>query len=508
MSLRALAGLSVLLLCCSLSGCVISAPESRPWLLDDTTDESTADGLPVSLESLIPTARPAGSPYLTPTPDAPHALPALRSDGVQYIVQLGDYLSLIAQRFNLPVETLIAANPSLNPEALEAGQMVFVPAPQAAAESPAFKIIPDSELVYGPASSTLDVNAFVKQSGGYLNSYTEEVEGKTLTGAEIVQRIGYEYSVNPRLLLAVLEYRSGWVTHSQPEASFITYPMGRFESTRKGLYNQLAWAADTLNRAYYLYKIDALSYVILADSSLVLLSPVVNPGTAAAQSLQAALNDRAGYQQAVSESGVYATYTGFFGIPFDLAVEPMLPANLSQPVLRLPFEDGDVWSLTSGPHGGWASGSAWAALDFAPPGDAYGCVKSDAWAVAAADGLVVRSKDGAVVIDLDGDGLEQTGWTLFYMHVESRDRVKAGTRVKAGDRIGHPSCEGGYSDGTHLHLARRYNGEWISADGNLPFNLDGWISSGDGVEYDGFLTKNGLTVTAWDGRIEENQIQR
>ncbi|HCS41070.1 MAG TPA: hypothetical protein DIW44_16035 [Anaerolineaceae bacterium] len=64
------------------------------------------------------------------------------------------------------------------------------------------------------------------------------------------------------------------------------------------------------------------------------------------------------------------------------------------------------------------------------------------------------------------------------------------------------------SNGTHLHLARRYNGEWISADTNLPFNLEGWISSGDGAEYDGTLSRDGLNITAWDGRIAENQIQR
>jgi LasA protease len=94
------------------------------------------------------------------------------------------------------------------------------------------------------------------------------------------------------------------------------------------------------------------------------------------------------------------------------------------------------------------------------------------------------------------------------MHIESRDRVQPGTYVFAGDRIGHPSCEGGVSNGTHVHLARRYNGEWIAADGPLPFNLDGWISSGTGTEYDGFLTRGSSQVEAWNEVNDLNQITR
>lgn len=110
--------------------------------------------------------------------------------------------------------------------------------------------------------------------------------------------------------------------------------------------------------------------------------------------------------------------------------------------------------------------------------------------------------------DLDGDGIEQTGWTVFYMHIESRDRVQPETYVYAGDRIGHPSCEGGFSNGTHVHIARKYNGEWIPADGTNPFQLEGWISSGNGIEYDGWLKKGAQMVEAWDGRNELNQLSR
>jgi hypothetical protein len=36
------------------------------------------------------------------------------------------------------------------------------------------------------------------------------------------------------------------------------------------------------------------------------------------------------------------------------------------------------------------------------------------------------------------------------------------------DRVGHPSCEGGSSSGIHIHIARKFNGEWVLADGGLP----------------------------------------
>jgi murein DD-endopeptidase MepM/ murein hydrolase activator NlpD len=240
------------------------------------------------------------------------------------------------------------------------------------------------------------------------------------------------------------------------------------------------------------------------------VNPTINAGTAGLQYLYALLLGYEQWNNAITANGVQETYIRLFDYPFFYSYDPLIPPALTQPTLQLPFEKGEAWSFTGGPHGGWDNGSAWAALDFAPPSDALGCVQSDEWVVAVADGLIVRVGEGAVIQDLDMDGLEQTGWTVLYMHIETRDRIREGARVKAGDRIGHPSCEGGISTGTHLHLARRYNGEWIPADqSTIPFVMDSWTSVGTGSLYDGFLIReDGRQIEALNGREEFNQIQR
>ena len=141
-----------------------------------------------------------------------------------------------------------------------------------------------------------------------------------------------------------------------------------------------------------------------------------------------------------------------------------------------------------------------------PPDQKLGCYDTDSWVTAVANGVVTRSNFGAVVLDLDGDGYAGTGWAILYQHIATRDRAEVGAKLRAGDYVGHPSCEGGYSSGTHLHIARTYNGRWVSADGAYPFNLSGWISSGSGSEYNGTLSRNGVIQPATVGRIPENAI--
>jgi LasA protease len=121
---------------------------------------------------------------------------------------------------------------------------------------------------------------------------------------------------------------------------------------------------------------------------------------------------------------------------------------------------------------------------------------STQWTTAVADGMISRDGEGFVVLDLDGDGDERTGWAVFYLHIAGQDRVPVGTMVKAGERIGHPSCEGGRSTGTHIHIARKYNGEWVSADSTIPFVLSGWRPVRGEKPYQGWLVKGDLEIIA------------
>jgi hypothetical protein len=171
--------------------------------------------------------------------------------------------------------------------------------------------------------------------------------------------------------------------------------------------------------------------------------------------------------------------------------------------LRLPWTAGETWYLTSGPHS-----TKRAALDFAPPnldprtgklyadpcsrkrGDAY-------WVRAAADGYftgVLRKNCPCVQIQHD-DG---TTTNYFHLRRSSVKRLgyKVGDPVRAGQALGHPSCEVGPrkcgathpASGVHVHFSRTdaATAKRLPADGVV---LSGWTVKALGRERDGMMVK-------------------
>lgn len=112
-SLISIAGLLASLLVASCSGAV---------------SDQTPTPLPTAI---LPTARPTLTPRPTPTlaaaPPPPPSQPIATPTPVIYIVQAGDTLIPIANRFGVSVADLIAANGNLDATRLQIGQQLIIP---------------------------------------------------------------------------------------------------------------------------------------------------------------------------------------------------------------------------------------------------------------------------------------------------------------------------------------------------------------------------------------------
>jgi LasA protease len=455
------------------------------------TDVTASATAPAAYYS-SPTASPAPNELLTPSPQL--TLPPFTS----YITQPGDTLTALAARFGVGPDQVSPTQP--NNVLLDPGQGLTIPNLIGATPYP-WQALPDSLVIYSPAAADFQTDDFLTHMAGYLSTYQEQVDpGFWQTGSEIVQQVATESSINPQVLLAFLEFRSGWVRGQPFSPSQVDYPIGYYVPDYKGLYKELSLVAKELNIGYYGWREGSLTELAFPDNSKVRISPGLNAGSVAVQNLTSKfyLKQQDWLQAVYGPKGFLAVYTEMFGDAWTVAANmgPIFPPGLVQPTLELPFTPGEDWSLTAGPHIAWRTGTPRGALDFAPITGEPHCAVSTRWVTASASGLVVRSDGGVVILDLDGDGLEQTGWDLVYMHIADQGRVPAGSWVQTDDPLGHPSCEGGQATGTHVHMARKYNGEWLAADGPLPMLLSGWVAHASEIPYEGTLVKDGQTVSA------------
>jgi LasA protease len=467
---------------------------------------------------LITSCAPGAAPSIIEnmiTPLAPTPIPAPTSERpeyspgelVDYIAQNGDTLPALAARFNTTVEEIRETNPiiPLDATTMPPGLPMKIPIYYLPLWGTAYQSIPDHAFVNGPAQIGFSTSAFVDSTSGWLKNYRVYAGEKMRTGAEAVDYIATNYSVSPQLLLALLEYQTGALT--QPTTPAGKYMLGFRRVNYETPYLQLIIAANTLNHGYYSWRAGNLTEIELLDETLFRPDPWQNAGSVALQYYFSRLYSGDHYYASIGPEGLARVYQTFFGDPWANSVI-VLPGSLQQPALQFPFVVGQLWAYTGGPHTGWGSGEPFAAVDFAPASDTTGCVtlEPDQYATAMADGLVLRSDIDGTVIDLDKDGDERTGWVLFYLHLATERRVPLGQEVKAGEPIGYPSCEGGHVTGTHVHVARKYNGEWILADGPLAFNLEGWIAHNGAQAYKGTLTRGAVTIIACECSDYQSQV--
>lgn len=476
----------------------------------------TASAVPTLEPTRTPEPSPAPVSTLPSTPTLSEAfvtqevvslvantpVPTAMAPTLLYYAQSGDWLPAVAIRFGVDVNSI--TSPKILPlyGLLDPGTLLIIPAvlDRSLPLTPAIQLVPDNELIYSATAVDFDVATYVKEAGGYLSTYREYL-GTTgwMTGAGEIERLAYENSINPRLLLALLDYEARWV-RGTPENEFrINFPLGHESYRYKGMFMQMVWGITHLASGYYNWRSGKLTELSFSDGTRLRIDPTLNAGTVSLMYYFSRTHSYNEWLRIMDQTSGFASYyQNMFGDPWSRAeaIGPIFPPAIAQPEMSLPFELNAAWAFTGGPHAAWEHDGPLAAVDFAPGSAETGCLSSDHWIVSAAPGLVVRSGNGVVVVDMDGDGSEQTGWNILYLHVASNGRVAKGEWVEQDDRIGHPSCEGGTSTGTHLHFARKYNGEWVIADGPLPFVMSGWTVYAGDKPYAGKLVKGDDVITA------------
>lgn len=462
-------------------------------LVSGCASPAAPNGAP-AVENLPPPTPIEGQPTPTPLPTRP---PLPSGELVDYTAQTGDTLPALAARFRTTVGAIRAANPviPLDATTMPPGMPMKIPIQYDPMWGSPYQILPDSLFVNGPAQIGFDAAEFVRAQPGWFKNYQVYAGGQERSGGELIDNIATNFSISPRLLLALVEYQTGALSRPEMPDPEVKYPLGHRDVMSQGLYNQLLWAANLLNNSYYSWRMGTFHSFEHLDGRLEVVDPWQNAATVALQYYFSRMLPKDAYFQATHAQGLVQTYTRLFGDPW-VNVQAHIPVSLQQPVMQLPFLPGKVWAYTGGPHTAWGEGDPLSALDFAPPSAAGGCSETDEWATAVAPGVISRTGQALALLDLDGDGDERTGWVIFYLHLATKDMVRTGTRLNAGDPLGHPSCEGGKATGTHVHIARKYNGEWIPADGPLAFDMEGWIASNGSQAYEGQLKRFSQTVWA------------
>lgn len=428
--------------------------------------------------------------------------PTTDGESILYYAQGGEWLPAVASRFGVSVNEITSPKELSDRGFVDVGTLLIIPnrLNETIQYTPATQFIPDSEVVFSATSAGFDIEQYVRDAGGYLSTYREWL-GTTAwtTGHKEIERLAFENSINPRLLLALLDYEANWV-RGEPKDQFLTdYPLGHEHYRNKGMFAQMTWGINQLSMGYYGWRKGTLTELTFKDGKTLPIDPTLNAGTVAVMTLFSREHTLNEWLRIMDDnSGFPAFYRNMFGDPWGRseAIGNFFPPGMRQPNFSLPFEPGTTWSFTGGPHSAWGTDGPLAAIDFAPENDTPGCFVTTSWVLAMAPGLVVRSANGVVVVDLDGDGSEQTGWNIMYLHIANKDRVAVGQWVEQDGLIGHASCEGGISTGTHTHIARKYNGEWMLADGPIPFVMDDWTVLAGEEPYLGKMLRGNNIVTA------------
>ncbi|NIS81721.1 MAG: peptidoglycan DD-metalloendopeptidase family protein, partial [Anaerolineales bacterium] len=347
------------------------------------------------------------------------------------------------------------------------------------------ELLADGQFVWGPNVGDFDIRSFLQARDSALQAYSDDIE------------LWARYtSVNPKILLTVLELRYGLVNALPPDHDPDAV-RANIENTSLNMaiafYEHLhTWGSRRL--PWDLKALATNPPLIFADGSIIQLTSEQASGSFAVAAAVANATEFDTWIQEMFDLGP----DGFHGVLGGMfpEVDPLDASNDIDPstpppdnLFQFPFPLGATWRF-GGPHS-WAGDNTppFSSMDFheggatcsAPPG---------LYTVAAAGGTAYRPWGYTCWLEID----HGNDWTTSYYHMQNTIDPQ-GVSLYQNSSLGTIACEvcaGGWASGPHVHWTLKYNGAYVSLEG---VKVSGWtIHVGPTAYNSGYIERDGVTL--------------
>ncbi len=340
---------------------------------------------------------------------------------------------------------------------------------------------------YEPDFYEPQIQAFLDAQPGPLKATRFQIGNRSHSFAEVLVNLGNLYSLNPKIVLALIEQQSQLLSTAHPTPEQMSWALGfQGESgARQGLFAQLRWATITLRhgvRDYATLSPGALPDLVFADDTRQPPAPGLSLTQYALMRVLA---------PTTTPDELDATLNLFLKTYMRLFEDPRLPPTdwppLAEPFLTSPMEkqarvtsffDHDLPFLQQ--NGSLVSfwGQRETALSYdGHTGWDYGMRPPDV-VLSAAEGTVVfagHSEDGCltpaggVIID-HANGYRTLYWHLSSILVETNQVIERGMPIGVAGATG---C----AFGPHLHFQVQYLGRDVDPYGWCGSKPDPWADN-------------------------------
>lgn len=212
--------LLVLALALGLGGCERAKPAPTPT---EQVGPQAATETPAATPGASPeiTVTPPAPPGETPTPPPAQATatpvpPApVPSGGVEYVVRWGDTVHIIARRYGVSVQDIVAANNLANPDLIRAGDVLIIPGATAPSPQPGVHIVRRGETLRSIArlyGTTVDA---IARANGIVNpDFIYVGQRLTIPGGTAAPTGGQTYVVQRGDTLSSIAVRFGTTAYA------------------------------------------------------------------------------------------------------------------------------------------------------------------------------------------------------------------------------------------------------------------------------------------------------